>query len=167
MTIECKGLDKLLKQLEKRQKSLDDKLKELIEKLGAIGISEAQIRFNMAPYDGERDAEVGSLTWVNDNTAQIVASGRTVLFIEFGAGVYYNGGDTYGTEHGYGPGTYGPHGLEPYWFYEGDPGNAGGVYATGRENLTITHGNPASKPMYYAAKEMREKIADIAREVFG
>ena len=125
------------------------------------------MRFNMAPYDGERDATVGNLTWVDKNTAQIIASGRTVLFIEFGTGVHFNQGDSYGTDHGYGPGTYGPHGFDDWWFYAGHPGNAGGTYAQNRDNLTITHGNPAGRVMYNTAKEMRGKVEEIAREVFG
>ena len=168
MKVTVHGLDHCLKRLARMQKTIPDKTHELIEKLGALGITEAQMRFNLAPYDGDRDAEVGSLVWVNENTAQIIASGSTVLFIEFGAGIYYGEeAGAYAQNHGYGPGTYGPHGWDDYWFYRGDPGTAGGEYAKGKDSVVITHGNPAARPMYYAAEEMRKRISEIAREVFG
>ena len=33
--------------------------------------------------------------------------------------------------------------------------------------VVITHGNPPARAMYDAAKVMRSKIVDIAREVYG
>ena len=170
MRVEVQGLDRCIKRLEGMKNELETKLHKLIERLGEIGVEVASSGFKDAPYDGERDATVGNLTWTGDNTAEIVASGRTVLFIEFGTGVhFFTDPEGYVTSHGYGPGTYGPQGNKDWWLYEGEPGdpNAGGETFDKNPKMTITHGNPASRPMYEAAKEMRANIEKIAREVFG
>ena len=167
ITVKARGIDAIIKRLERRRDGLEDKLHLLIEKLGTLGIQVADTIFKDAPYDGVRDVAPGVLTWKGKTSAEISVSGTTVLFIEFGTGIHFNTGETYGLEHGFGPGTYGPNGLRDYWIYEGPPGNAGGVASTKKPGFTITHGNPPSKAMYAAGKQMREQIETIAKEVFG
>lgn len=92
----------------------------------------------------------------------VIASGNEVLFIEFGAGVYYNGapGDSphpWGVEHGFGIGTYGKgHGVQNMWVV----GSEGGKKIWSR-------GTPAAMPMYRGAEEAIRSMERIVREVFG
>ena len=102
----------------------------------------------------------------NSATTSVVAVGKDVVFIEFGAGVYYNG--DVGTSRnplnlennlGFNIGEYGKkHGRHDTWgFYENDD----------PENLVITHGTPASMPFYNAELAIVYDIKNIARLVFG
>lgn len=90
----------------------------------------------------------------------VIAHGEEAVFIEFGAGVYYNPG---GSTHPDMPpqikyiGTYGKgYGSRQIWgFYD----NAG--------NLHLTHGNLASMPMYLGLQQILEELPSIAKTVFG
>ena len=56
--------------------------------------------------------------------------------------------------------------------YYGEPGTNGRVVRTqqkeGEEAVDVirTHGNPPARAMYDAGKAMRERIVEIAREVY-
>lgn len=107
---------------------------------------------------GENDASV-----TVERTARgyrIVASGRAVAFIEFGAGVYHNGAEPYPAP----PGR--PDGVAAIGEYgQGKGKRQGWVYKDGGA-ARFTRGNPAAMPLYYAGREMERQIARIAREVF-
>ena len=160
------GCKKALKQLEKCQKSLKDKLDEICKRVADFGLVRAQENFDAALYDGVKDVtvEVDKI----ENGYAVRANGTTVLFLEFGAGVHYPNDHPKAGELGIAHGTYGKGlGNNDYWFYTGQPGNAGGELAHGHTNSTITHGNPANMPMYNASKDMRGEIQRIAQEVLG
>ena len=92
-------------------------------------------------------------------TTLIIANGIEAVFIEFGAGVYYNPS---GTPHvrpkgivkigEYGNG----YGKRQVWGYYDEVGE-----------LKLTHGTPASMPMYNAIQRIVPKIVQIAKDVFG
>ena len=101
------------------------------------------------------------------NTAQssmsvISVDGEDILFIEFGAGVYYNGaagtsphpkGEMFGfVIGGYGQGK----GANKVWGYIGEDGE-----------LHLTHGVKATMPMYSAIMEITRLAPIICKEVFG
>lgn len=95
--------------------------------------------------------------------ATLSISGKDVLFVEFGAGVHYNGalGSTpnpKGLELGYFIGSYPEqtHAGDDYWFYTDESGKS-----------HFSQGTKAGMPMYLAAQYMRGHIGSIAREVFG
>ena len=160
------GCDKALKKIERYQKSLQRKLDEICKRVADFGLVRAQENFDAALYDGVKDVtvEVDKI----ENGYAVRANGTTVLFLEFGAGVHYPNDHPKAGELGIAHGTYGKGlGNNDYWFYTGQPGNAGGVLANGRKNTTITHGNPANMPMYNASKDMRGEIQRIAQEVLG
>lgn len=103
----------------------------------------------------------------NDDTVSVViASGSQAVFIEFGAGVYYNGAagsspHPWGTQNGYLIGTYGlGKGARKVWGYY-----VGGVKS--KESLTLTHGTPAAMPMYHGWQEAIQAFDSIVQEVFG
>ena len=158
MSLSTSSIDNAIKELKSFRDSLERKKDKLLEELANIGVKEASVRFTTAMYDGVNDSHVSLET--TNNGYVIVASGHAVAFIEFGAGVYHNSGEPYPDprpEGIVGIGEYGKgYGKRQAWGYRNETGE-----------LTITHGNPAAMPMWYASEEMRSKIAKIAKEVFG
>ena len=158
MDLSASSIDNAIKELQSFRDSLTRKKDKLLEELAYIGVKEASVRFTTAMYDGINDSSV-TLETVAGGYA-IVAEGRAVAFIEFGAGVYYNTGDPYPNprpEGIVGIGEYGKgYGKRQAWGFRDEGGE-----------LIITRGNPAAMPMWYASKEMRSKIQKIAQEVFG
>ena len=158
MSLSVSSIDDAIKELKSFRKSIDYKKDKLLEELGKIGVKEASVRFTTAIYDGVNDSSVTLKSSKNGYT--IIASGHAVAFIEFGAGVYHNSGDPYPDPRPdgiVGIGEYGKgYGKRQAWGYRNESGE-----------LTITHGNPAAMPMWYASEEMRSKIEKIAKEVFG
>ena len=168
--IKVKGTERLTRKLQAYQKSLEKKMYRLMEELAKLGIDIAEVRFQKAQYDGDNDVIVAHTPeWVNESKLAIVASGSAVTFIEFGTGVHYVEQHPKSGELGFIRGTYGKGmGSRDFWEYYGNPGTNGEVK---RENekgtLVKTHGNPPARAMYDSAKEMRDQILDVAREVFS
>ena len=158
MDLSVSSIDNAIREIKAFRDSLERKKDKLLEELANIGVKEASIRFTTAMYDGVNDSSV-SLDTTADGYV-IVAEGRAVAFIEFGAGVYHNTGEPYPDprpEGIVGIGEYGKgFGKRQAWGFKDESGE-----------LVITHGNPAAMPMWYASEEMRSKIQKIAREVFG
>ena len=158
MSLSTDSIDNAITELKAFRDSLERKKYELLEELTKIGLREASVRFTTAMYDGVNDSNVrAELTHFG---YRIVAEGKAVAFIEFGAGVYHNPGEPYPDPRPTGVvgiGEYGKgYGKRQAWGFKDESGE-----------LVITHGNPASMPMWYASEEMRNKIQKIAREVFG
>ena len=158
MTLNPSSIHKAIYQLKSFRNSLDKKTDKFLEELANIGVREASIRFTTAMYDGVNDSSV-TLTRVEDGYC-IVAEGRAVAFIEFGAGVYHNSGEPYPNPRPdgiVGIGEYGHgYGKRQAWGYRNESGE-----------LVVTRGNPAAMPMWYASEEMRNAIASKFKEVFG
>ena len=158
MDLSVASIDNAINELKAFRDSIERKKKTLLERLGEIGVREASVRFTTAMYDGVNNTEV-ELKDTPDGYA-ITAEGRSVFFIEFGAGVYHNTGEPYPNPRPdgiVGIGEYGQgKGKRQAWGFKDDGGE-----------LVITHGNPAAMPMWYASEEMRSNILKIAQEVFG
>ena len=158
MGLSTSSIAKAIKELKEFRDSLEAKKNTLLERLGEIGVHEASVRFTTAMYDGVNDSHVSLET--TDNGYAIVAAGHAVAFIEFGAGVYHNSGDPYPgprPEGIVGIGEYGKgYGKRQTWVFRDEAGEK-----------VFTHGNPAAMPLWYASEEMRSKITQIAKEVFG
>ena len=158
MDLSVASIDNAINELKAFRDSIERKKEKLLEKLGEIGVREASVRFTTAMYDGVNNTEVELKD--TPNGYAIVAEGRSVFFIEFGAGVYHNTSEPYPNprpEGIVGIGEYGKgYGKRQAWGFKDDSGE-----------LVITHGNPAAMPMWYASEEMRSNILKIAQEVFG
>lgn len=138
--------------------------------------SYAQGLYDAAPYDGVKDVRVIHHSYPQGGYF-IRAVGESVWFLEYGAGVYYQGEGYPGEKpEGVSPiGTYGKgHGSEDYWFFypDGTPElSAGGQQTENRKGVStssyITHGNPPCAAMYFAAEyikaESRRMIEELAR----
>lgn len=127
-------------------------------KLAEYGAEEARVRFAGAQYDGTNDTRV--TVEPVPNGYKIIASGGSVFFIEFGAGVYYNGSEPYPE-----PRPAGIVGIGEYGKGKGKQ-NAWGFYDDSGD-LVVTRGNPAAMPMYHASRVMFQDVERIAREVFA
>lgn len=144
---------------------LNERMELFVRRLAEIGLNVASIRFEVAQYDGDNDVTVHIEQ--NGAVARVVASGKSVAFIEFGTGVRY-------PEHPsglYGHGTYGKgQGANPKgWVYSGSPGT-GGMPVRGRNGaekpgVYRTYGNPPAEAMWTAATEMAAQITQVWREV--
>lgn len=148
-------------------------IRELVTRLAKLGIPviERQVDLAKISYD-EKGIQSGSDTehqtyldvnsYENTAVAKIVLKGRDVLFIEFGAGVYYNtpvgqSPHPQGREYGYLIGTYGlGNGAKQVWGYYDEKGE-----------LVLTRGTKATMPMHEASLEIARKVVEVAREVFG
>ena len=166
--IKCKldtaSLENAIKELQDYRKGIEDKVIVFVNLLLQDGIVVANARLGSTIGDST-DAIVGFN--VNDGgqlvSAEISLSGRDALFIEFGAGIAYNTGNQHpkASEFGYGPGTY-PSKHPPNRAI--NPGRW--VYRENGEKVWSI-GTMASMPIYHASEEIRNKITQRAKEVFG
>ena len=165
-SLSTESIAQVISELKAYKQTLKAKEKQLMEGLAEIGFHEASVRFSTAIYDGINDSSVDIRPI--ENGYEIVAEGNAVAFIEFGTGVTHNTGEPYPLprpEGIVGIGEYGDgKGKRKAWGYRGDPGSSGEVKSNG---IVITRGNPAAMPMWYATEEMRSKILQVAKEVFG
>ena len=156
--LDAQDINRAIKELERYKQEFLKKEKRLIEGLAEIGLREASVRFTTAMYDGTNDVSVRLDT--SNNGYVIVAEGRAVAFIEFGAGVYHNTSEPYPNPRPngiVGIGEYGQgKGKRKAWGYRDESGE-----------LVITRGNPAAMPMWYASEEIKNSVTKVVKEVFG
>ena len=157
MSFDPASIQAAIRELESYQRWLFEKAEELARRLADKGLINISLGYGRAIYTGDKDVSV-TVEQRSINTYAIVASGETVLILEFGAGVRYGYGHPNPTVNGVqmGPGTY-PN-AKGHW---DDPK---GWYTPDGEH---TFGNPPSMTMYETAKGLREELTKIAREVFG
>lgn len=145
------GVGELQKGLKDYEKWLQRKTDELAKRLADMGVQKAEINFSSAYYDGDEDHTIEVIP-VEPGCYTVRASGKTVLFVEFGTGLIGYG---HPELHGMGPGTYPGKG---HW---DDPD--GWYYAHGKKS----HGNPPNMPMYTTVKELEQELARVVKEVFA
>lgn len=163
-----------IKEVEAYQNDLNRKCEELCSRLTTEGIQIAQTHIGSSGFgkyihlDSEITSEKAGCKAIlyMEDTTKIKSEWRTkegvrsaeispMLMLEFGSGLKAeNPANIPGVGTGTFPGS--KHGTEPGWYYMDLEGNW--HYSTGIS---------PKMPMYYAAKELREKVAAIAREVFG
>lgn len=139
------------------------KTARFVEELASVGIPVIDANMNTeGDSDPEHYAFVKVHSYGDYSEAILTVQGRDLLFIEFGAGVHYNGAagssdHPKGTEWGYTIGSYGHgHGAEDFWWYQDDSGDSKKSYGT-----------KASMPVLQADKEIMSKVREVARKVFG
>ena len=164
------NVDTVIVQLEQYRNKLNERIHTMLERLAELGVDTAAVAFKTAQYDGDNDVVVNAPEWLSDTQLIISATGSSVTFIEFGTGVHYAEQHPKASEVGAVRGEYGMgRGKRDAWGYYGNPGTNGKIRKSveGKGDLVITHGNPPSRALYNAGKEMRENISEIAREVFS
>jgi len=91
INVKLKGLDNIIKRLNRLIINVDTMAKEIMDTLSYNGYVNATLGFQEAQYDGDNDVVV-SLKW-EGNKVELIASGTSVLFIEFGSGIHYDSGN--------------------------------------------------------------------------
>ena len=157
-TLNKQDIDRAIKELKAYKQQFLKREQRLLEGLAQIGLKEASVRFTTAMYDGTNDVSVH--LDATSNGYAIVADGKAVAFIEFGAGVYHNTSEPYPNPRPsgiVGIGEYGKGmGKRKAWGYKNE-----------NDELVITRGNPAAMPMWYASEEIKNSVLKVVREVFG
>lgn len=172
--LSVKEVQNSIKEIREYKNDLNRKCEELCRRLTAEGIAIAQAHIGSSGFG--KYIHLGSeitpqqagcrAVFYMEDSQKIVSQWQTLegvksatvspsLMLEFGAGLKAeNKSNTPGVGTGTFPG--GTHGGESSWYYmdlNGEWHYSSGV-------------NP-KMPMYYAGKELRNKVIKIAREVFG
>ena len=144
-----------VKILETYKKWVDKKMDELMVRLAAVGLETARVRFEMGATEGNKAPE----TWVEpiENGFKIIARGKDVFFIEFGAGdAAGNHPDSANAPVDTSPGSYSKINTGEYAKYQ----------SWHHKGVKYTELQP-QMPMYHAMREMERNVKKIAKEVFG
>ena len=152
-----KSIENAEKIVRQYKKDFEVKEAEFVRRLAEIGVSVASAGFATADYDGVNDVAVSMEKTKTGYT--VIASGKTVGFIEFGTGVRYPVWDGVDVEYTPPPhGSYGKgQGKNPWgWWFRGSDG------AVARH----TYGNQPAEAMLTARNQMIENVVSIAREVW-
>lgn len=172
ITLSKKSVENAIKQLQQYKTKFQKKLEQFVRELANAGIPVIDSNMSQAQYKyDEKGIRSGSdtshSTYVELNSdkgtaeAKLIVQGKELLFIEFGAGVYYNkaaGSSPHkkGEEFGFLIGSYGKgNGKKKVWGYYDD-----------NNNLILTHGVQATMPVLKAEQKIIEDYKRIARRVF-
>lgn len=159
-------IERAIKELAQYKTEFLHKVELLRERVAERMAIEAQTGFSGAVVDdllkgGQKLAKVKVSVENQSDLSVVIADGEDAVWVEFGAGVYHNsspGSSPHpnGAELGFTIGSFGKgNGKKKVWgYYEGS-------------KLILTHGTPASMPMYRAMQTVCNDIQSIAKEVFG
>lgn len=165
-SLDPQSIRRVIEKIAHYERELPRKAEELRRVIAERIADEAKNGFAVAIVDdilkGETKIASVDVSVDEKGTMSVVlASGEDAVWCEFGTGVYYNGAvgnspHPKGAELGFTIGGYGKGaGAKRVW----------GFYENGE--LRLTHGAPASMPMYNAMQRVCDEIAGAAREVFG
>lgn len=166
------GIANLRKQLQDyKNNTLQTKLKEFVRRLAEEGVEVANVRVAESPLGKYVTIKTEISEEQAGTKAIIIGTGdvkqsegfedfNTLWAIEFGAGIYRNpvanpNSDKFGLGVGTFPGQI--HAFEDGWWYWDDE----------EQEWRYTHGVKATMPMYSAQMEIRNKVKQIAKTVFG
>lgn len=155
------SINNAIRQLEEYKKSISYKNELFVMRCAELGISVINIKVQEALGDADKNVNC-TANFDNNGSivkASIVVNGKDIVFIEFGAGSYYNDENhPKSNEFGYTIGSYGKgQGLNPgYWYYTKDG-----------KSQQLSVGTQATMPIYNASLEIIKQVRQIAREVFG
>lgn len=173
ISLSKKSIQEAISQLRQYNNWLMQKTTRLVKELAEVGIPIIDENMVKASYTYDEDG-VRSGSDTNHNAyvklhsfgsyseATLIVEGRELMFIEFGAGVFYNGEagtspHPKGEVNGMVIGSYGEgNGVQKIWGYYADSGE-----------LVLTHGVEAQMPVYKADMEIIQKYFEIARRVFS
>ena len=161
------SIDKAIRELRDYKKLVIEKAEELRKRVALLIRQNAEYVYSFSVADdliNEPAIIDGVQVSVeeNGNVTLVIASGQDAIFMEFGAGIYHNGpaGSSphpLGSGLGFTIGSYGlGNGRKNVWGFRGTDGE-----------FHLTHGTPASMPLYRATMAVVNDIERIAREVFN
>lgn len=164
------GIQSIIDQLQEYKNDLHKKAEILCQKLAEEGMSVAFERLGESPIGKTINLRIDMDSSHAGCKAMLIATGQTktnewgtvstLLMVEFGAGIHYNhDANPKAAEMGYGVGTF----PDQKWAF-----NEGGwYYKDDNDKWHHSYGIKATMPMYSASVAIRERIADVAREVFA
>lgn len=151
------NIDKAIEELERYekqvQKNIEDFLKKLLEE--GVDIAKAQIIQLDAVETGEVRDSLKYTLYKEGRNGIIFTDSRHACRVEFGDGIR---------------GAEAPHPNIPVpWAYDSNGHGEDGWYYFDKNQgrIRYTQGMPSRPFMYNTAKELEEKVVDIAREVFS
>lgn len=169
--LSVKEVNAAINELKQYKSDLNRKCEEFCRRLCEIGAEEAHSRISQSPLGKTITVSTEISPEKTGCKAILYAIGETkqtdgyepvntLLLVEFGAGIKYNStpnpkADEFGMGVGTFPGQ--THAFDPGgWYYMGEDGE-----------WHHSYGVKATMPMYGASLKMRDKIAEIAKEIFG
>lgn len=167
MTLDTNSIDKAIKEIKEYNAWLDRKALELQERVADVVAREASLLFRQSTSEvligeGNRTGQVEVTVDHTGDVSIVIANGEDAIFMEFGAGVYSNGSvgsspNPLGTSFGFTIGSFSmSHPEKETWAFYDESGE-----------LHITHGTPASMPLYRTLQSVAKDVVSIAKEVFG
>ena len=169
--LSVKGIDSLIRELQKYKDDLPNKCKKLVSELLQSGVEVSKARIS--------DSPLGKYVTVTTNISSekmgckgiLLAKGAVkeqegyapfsiLLSIEFGSGVHFNPTpNPLSAEMGYGVGTFPGqvHAMEPGGWY---------FWSEEKQQWIHSYGVKATMPMYSADMEIIQNIVKIAKQVF-
>lgn len=145
--------------------------RRIVRRLAQLGLNEARVNFTGAVYAGDNDADVSVRILEDGRSAELVASGQSVLFIEFGTGIANPEAPAEAVNAATPPpvphGEFGHHRARSRrgWLYRGSPGNAPDTEpSTLVPGLIHTYGNEANTAMWRARETLIRELPRIFRE---
>lgn len=172
ITLSQKSVENAIKRVQQYQLRFQHKLRKFVKELANVGIAvvdtnmiEAQYTFDGKIRSGS-DTSHNAYVELNSNgstaEAKLIVQGKELLFIEFGAGVYYNGTagaspHPKGEEFGFLIGSYGKgNGQKKVWGYYDE-----------NSQLVLTRGVKATMPVLKAEQKIIEDYKNVVKKVFG
>lgn len=166
------SIENAIQELEKSKDRIERFTKEIVKEASELGVAIASVNFSEAIYAGVNDAIVSYEISDDGRTATISANGQSVLFIEFGTGLYKASAPNEEAEiiSGYVM----PHGT----YGQGRGSNPSGWAFAGSMNGTVpsdthfirngvyhTYGNDANSSLWNAKNELMKMIPNIVRRI--
>ena len=162
----AEGMRNLANQIRQYSYGIERANKLFVQRLAEAGYKIATQQIVKSFPSLDHDKPIGSLDIITDDEGIVSActlqfSSEQALFIEFGAGIRYNKGADHplAGQFGYGVGTY-PNQTHAFnekgWSYQGEDGR-----------WHHSYGTKATMPMYSASIDMRERLIEIAKEVYA
>lgn len=164
ITLDGKGIEEALGDIDIWKQWLKDKANELAEKLAQHGYEKAKVIIGNHVFNGDT---LSGLRVEQIDIAHYVlkVESQAILFLEFGTGL---GGYGHPEPMGYGPGTYPGKGHwdDPKgWWFPTDDSRLAIKRDEKGQGWGHTYGMAPAMPMYEAHKAIEQDIQAIAREV--
>lgn len=169
------SIDNAIRQVEQYQQKLERDMKYIVKEMAERGVDIIKAEYAAAPYAGVKDYSVDYTISDEGYKATIRANGQSVLFLEFGAGLFKASAPFAVLDLLSGQpmphGTYGKgRGKNPKgWVYTGEIGSnpPGGTHMIADGRAIRTMGNDATPAVWHAKKAMKAILNQLIDEVNG
>lgn len=173
LELDVSSIDNAISQLEAYQEKMERDLKYIIQEAAKRGVDIIRAEYAVAPYPGVKKYKVDYYPSDDGYTATIKADGQSVMFMEFGAGLFKASAPFAVLDLISGQpvahGTYGQgKGKNPKgWAFVGEMGSnpPGGTYKTDDGRVVRTMGNDAVPAVWHSRRAMKAIVDQIVNEV--